>query len=84
MKTPPPPKNNNKNNNNQTNQRNNQDGLIKVLFATETFAMGLNMPARSVAFTSLEKYDGEATRPLTSGEYIQMSGRAGRRGKVRA
>lgn len=59
------------------------DALIKVLFATETFAMGLNMPARTVVFTSLKKFDGEAMRYMTSGEYIQMSGRAGRRGKVR-
>jgi ATP-dependent RNA helicase DOB1 len=52
-----------------------------VLFATETFAMGLNMPARAVVFCSTSKHDGEVSRPLTSGEYIQMSGRAGRRGK---
>jgi len=57
-----------------------QEGLIKVLFATETFAMGLNMPARTVLFTSVQKFDGVDSRPLTSGEYIQMSGRAGRRG----
>ncbi len=58
-----------------------QEQLIKVLFATETFAMGLNMPARSVVFTSLQKFDGTDTRWMRSGEYIQMSGRAGRRGK---
>lgn len=58
-----------------------QEGLIKVLFATETFAMGLNMPARSVLFTTYFKNDGVRTRALTSGEYVQMSGRAGRRGK---
>eukprot|EP00899_Mesostigma_viride_P011889 jgi/Mesvir1/20700/Mv14899-RA.2 len=57
-----------------------QEGLIKALFATETFAMGLNMPARTVVFTKIQKWDGEASRFLTSGEYIQMSGRAGRRG----
>jgi len=57
-----------------------QEGLIKVLFATETFAMGLNMPAKTVLFTGIEKFDGQITRRLTSGEYIQMSGRAGRRG----
>ena len=57
-----------------------QEGLIKVLCATETFAMGLNMPARTVAFTELRKWDGECTRWMSSGEYIQMSGRAGRRG----
>lgn len=43
--------------------------------------MGLNMPAHTVVFTSMQKYDGEETRYMTSGEYIQMSGRAGRRGK---
>jgi replicative superfamily II helicase len=58
-----------------------QESLIKALFATETFAMGLNMPARTVMFTTYYKHDGIASRRLTSGEYIQMSGRAGRRGK---
>lgn len=58
-----------------------QESLVKVLFATETFAMGLNMPARTVIFTTYVKHDGLITRALTSGEYIQMSGRAGRRGK---
>jgi ATP-dependent RNA helicase DOB1 len=57
-----------------------QEGLLKVLFATETFSIGLNMPARTVVFTSVRKFDGEGTRWLTGGEYIQMSGRAGRRG----
>nr|CAH8868808.1 unnamed protein product [Trichobilharzia regenti] len=57
------------------------ENLIKCLFATETFAMGLNMPARTVLFTSARKYDGKSYRWITSGEYIQMSGRAGRRGK---
>ncbi|KAL3868895.1 hypothetical protein ACJMK2_041651 [Sinanodonta woodiana] len=56
------------------------EGLIKALFATETFAMGLNMPARTVLFTSARKFDGKDFRWVTSGEYIQMSGRAGRRG----
>lgn len=56
------------------------EGLLKALFATETFAMGLNMPARTVLFTSPRKFDGKDFRWLTSGEYIQMSGRAGRRG----
>ncbi|GIX64619.1 DEAD-box family helicase [Babesia caballi] len=55
-------------------------GLIKVLFATETFAMGVNMPARSVIFTSVHKHDGQKTRHLTASEYTQMAGRAGRRG----
>jgi ATP-dependent RNA helicase DOB1 len=57
-----------------------QEGLLRVLFATETFSIGLNMPAKSVMFTALKKFDGERTRFVTSGEYIQMSGRAGRRG----
>lgn len=56
------------------------EGLIKALFATETFAMGLNMPAKTVVFTNARKFDGTDFRFLTSGEYIQMSGRAGRRG----
>ncbi|CAH0390444.1 unnamed protein product [Bemisia tabaci] len=56
------------------------EGLIKALFATETFAMGLNMPARTVLFTASQKFDGKEMRSITSGEYIQMSGRAGRRG----
>uniref|UniRef100_A0A8L8K264 Superkiller viralicidic activity 2-like 2 n=1 Tax=Heligmosomoides polygyrus TaxID=6339 RepID=A0A8L8K264_HELPZ len=57
------------------------EGLLKTLFATETFSMGLNMPARTVLFTSARKFDGNDNRWITSGEYIQMSGRAGRRGK---
>uniref|UniRef100_A0A0K0F941 mRNA transport homolog 4 (inferred by orthology to a C. elegans protein) n=1 Tax=Strongyloides venezuelensis TaxID=75913 RepID=A0A0K0F941_STRVS len=57
------------------------EGLIRVLFATETFAMGLNMPARTVLFTAARKFDGKDNRWITSGEYIQMAGRAGRRGK---
>ncbi|KDE07762.1 hypothetical protein MVLG_02032 [Microbotryum lychnidis-dioicae p1A1 Lamole] len=57
-----------------------QEGLIKVLFATETFSIGLNMPAKTVVFTSVRKYDGRDFRNLSGGEYIQMSGRAGRRG----
>jgi ATP-dependent RNA helicase DOB1 len=56
------------------------EGLIKALFATETFAMGLNMPARTVVFTNAQKFDGKDFRVITPGEYIQMSGRAGRRG----
>ncbi|KNA00550.1 DEAD/DEAH box helicase [Plasmodium vivax North Korean] len=54
-------------------------GLIKILFATETFAMGINMPAKSVVFTSIYKHDQLKKRILTSSEYTQMSGRAGRR-----
>ena len=57
-----------------------QEGLIKVLFATETFSIGLNMPAKTVVFTQVKKFDGRDFRVLSSGEYIQMSGRAGRRG----
>ena len=57
-----------------------QEGLIKVLFATETFSIGLNMPAKTVVFTAARKFDGREFRNLSSGEYIQMSGRAGRRG----
>ncbi|MBS3128677.1 hypothetical protein J4410_06020 [Candidatus Woesearchaeota archaeon] len=57
-----------------------EQGLIKVLFATETFAVGINMPARTVCFNALEKYDGITTRYLHSKEYFQLAGRAGRRG----
>lgn len=57
-----------------------QENLIKVLFATETFSIGLNMPARTVVFTQVTKFDGVRVRPLTSSEYVQMAGRAGRRG----
>lgn len=56
-------------------------GLVKILFATETFAMGVNMPARTVVFSSLRKHDGNGFRYLHAGEYTQMAGRAGRRGK---
>lgn len=55
-------------------------GLVKVLFATETFAMGVNMPARTVVFSSIRKHDGTGFRNLLAGEYTQMAGRAGRRG----
>nr|XP_006817545.1 PREDICTED: helicase SKI2W-like [Saccoglossus kowalevskii] len=57
-----------------------QRGLVKLLFATETFAMGVNMPARTVVFDNIRKHDGTAFRDLLPGEYIQMAGRAGRRG----
>ncbi|BFZ20866.1 hypothetical protein BsWGS_23905 [Bradybaena similaris] len=57
-----------------------QKGLVKILFATETFAMGVNMPARTVIFDSIRKHDGINFRNLLPGEYIQMAGRAGRRG----
>ncbi|KAJ2829154.1 Antiviral helicase ski2, partial [Coemansia erecta] len=55
-------------------------GLIHCLFATETFAMGVNMPAKCVVFSSLRKHDGRSFRELLPGEYTQMAGRAGRRG----
>lgn len=55
-------------------------GLIKILFATETFAVGINMPAKTVIFNTVEKYDGYQFRYLNSKEYFQIAGRAGRRG----
>lgn len=55
-------------------------GLVKVLFSTETFAMGVNMPARTVVFNGIRKHDGKNFRDLLPGEYTQMAGRAGRRG----
>lgn len=55
-------------------------GVVKVLVATETFAMGVNMPARAVVFNGFRKHDGRAFRDLLPGEYTQMAGRAGRRG----
>ena len=54
--------------------------FLQILFATETFAMGVNMPARTVVFDSIRKPDGSNLRDLLTGEYIQMAGRAGRRG----
>ena len=57
------------------------DGLIRLLIATETFAVGINMGIRSVVFTGLTKYDGKGFRFLHSHEYGQASGRSGRRGK---
>jgi ATP-dependent RNA helicase HelY len=55
-------------------------GLIKVVFATETLALGINMPARSVVLEKLVKFDGESHADVTPGEYTQLTGRAGRRG----
>ncbi|KAI0715060.1 antiviral helicase [Earliella scabrosa] len=55
-------------------------GLVKVLFATETFAMGVNMPAKCVVFSHIRKHDGRSFRDILPGEYTQMAGRAGRRG----
>eukprot|EP00922_Rhytidocystis_sp_ex-Travisia-forbesii_P053916 GHVS01080013.1.p1 GENE.GHVS01080013.1~~GHVS01080013.1.p1 ORF type:complete len:1091 (-),score=213.21 GHVS01080013.1:45-3317(-) len=57
-----------------------QESLVRVLFSTETFSMGVNMPAKTVVFSKLSKWDGEDRRLINSGEYIQMAGRAGRRG----
>lgn len=55
-------------------------GLIQVVFATETLALGINMPARSVVLEKLVKWDGDSHKDLTAGEYTQLTGRAGRRG----
>jgi ATP-dependent RNA helicase HelY len=57
-----------------------QRRLVRVVFATETLALGINMPARTVALERLEKFNGEARVPITPGEYTQLTGRAGRRG----
>lgn len=57
-----------------------QRKLVKAVFATETLALGINMPARSVVLEKLEKFNGEARVAITSGEYTQLTGRAGRRG----
>jgi len=54
--------------------------FIKYLFATETLALGINMPAKSIYIDRLHKYDGIKTRPITQSEFLQLSGRAGRRG----
>ena len=54
--------------------------LIKVLYCTETFAVGLNFPCKSVCFDSYTKWDGQSFRTITNREYFQMAGRAGRRG----
>jgi ATP-dependent RNA helicase HelY len=55
-------------------------GLVKAVFATETLALGINMPARSVVIEKLDKWNGETHADLTPGEYTQLTGRAGRRG----
>ena len=57
-----------------------QRGLVKAVFATETLALGINMPARTVVLEKLIKFNGEALVPITPGEYTQLTGRAGRRG----
>src|SRR5690606_6163709 len=56
------------------------EGLIRVVFATETLALGINMPARSVVVEKLTKYNGERHEFLTPAEFTQLTGRAGRRG----
>ena len=56
------------------------EGLIKVVFATETLAVGINMPARTVVIEKLTKFTGDHHEMLTAGEYTQLTGRAGRRG----
>jgi len=55
-------------------------GFVKLLFATETFAVGINMPTKTVVFTDINKFDGTGMRILHSHEFTQMAGRAGRRG----
>jgi ATP-dependent RNA helicase HelY len=57
-----------------------QKGLLKAIFATETLALGINMPARTVVLEKLVKWNGQAHVPVTPGEYTQLTGRAGRRG----
>jgi ATP-dependent RNA helicase HelY len=57
-----------------------QRGLCKVVFATETLALGINMPARTVVIEKLTKWNGETHADITPGEYTQLTGRAGRRG----
>jgi ATP-dependent RNA helicase HelY len=57
-----------------------QQGLVKIVFATETLALGINMPAKSVVLEKLVKWNGEQHVALTPGEYTQLTGRAGRRG----
>ncbi|NJC22374.1 ATP-dependent RNA helicase HelY [Arthrobacter pigmenti] len=57
-----------------------EEGLVKAVFATETLALGVNMPARSVVLEKLDKFNGESHVNITAGEYTQLTGRAGRRG----
>jgi ATP-dependent RNA helicase HelY len=57
-----------------------QKGLVKAVFATETLALGINMPARTVVLEKLSKWNGEAHVAISPGEYTQLTGRAGRRG----
>lgn len=58
-----------------------QINLLKILVSTETFSMGVNMPVKTVVFSSVQKFDGENFRLLSGSEFVQMCGRAGRRGK---
>ncbi len=60
-----------------------QQGLVKVVFATETLAAGINMPARTTILSAISKRSDQGVRPLTASEFLQMSGRAGRRGMDR-
>lgn len=57
-----------------------QEGLVKAIFATETLALGINMPARTVVLEKLSKWNGEGHVAISAGEYTQLTGRAGRRG----
>jgi ATP-dependent RNA helicase HelY len=57
-----------------------ESGLLSVVFATETLALGINMPAKTVVLESLSKFNGESHEPLRPGDYTQLTGRAGRRG----
>ncbi|MEI2641381.1 MAG: helicase-related protein [Candidatus Nanopelagicales bacterium] len=57
-----------------------QEALLKVVFATETLALGINMPARTVVLERLVKWNGQTHADITPGEYTQLTGRAGRRG----
>ena len=59
-------------------------GLVKVVFATETLSLGINMPAKTVVIEDLWKFQGERHELLTPGEYTQLTGRAGRRGSTRS
>lgn len=64
----------------ETAERLFSEGVVKLVFATETLSLGINMPARSVVLESLSKFTGEGHETLTPGAYTQLTGRAGRRG----
>ena len=55
-------------------------GLVRAVFATETLALGINMPARTVELETLSKFNGETHKMMSPGDYTQLTGRAGRRG----